>query len=286
LCKGLPGLFPLAAPIVLSYKNTSFTFRKAVGATVVMCLALASVYGALLLFPGPRDFFDHYVNDRLLGRIGHQPVVEHHWAVFDHLFNAMLLPLALSLLVILPARRQRQPGNSSLDTVALRIVLIGLCGILPLGLTLVQKSFYMSAALPFLSIACALWAAPSLNVLFAGKEGQWLAAVRWFGILLIVASFIAAFMVYGKPSRNDELLHDVHLIQEKVPRGTLMAIDPALWNDWDLQTSLMRYGAVSVQEKDITGEWFLCAADVTPPAGSGFQREELPLQRYSLWRRP
>lgn len=286
LCKGLPGLFPLSAPLLLSFKNEAFKPGKAIQATVVMGLALVSVYGVLLLFPAPRDFFDHYVNDRLLGRIGHQPVVEHHWAVFDHLFNAMLLPLVLSVLVVLLARRKQPSGTTALNANALRLAFIGLCGVLPLGLTLVQKSFYMSAALPFLSIACALLAAPSLNTLLQARVGRWQTVVRWSGICLIVASFVAAVVVHGKPSRNDELLHDVHLIRENVPRGTLVAIDTALWNDWDLQTSLMRYGAISVQEHDTSGRWFLCAAESTPPAGSGFNREQLPLQRYSLWRRP
>jgi hypothetical protein len=42
------------------------------------------------------------------------------------------------------------------------LIAIGLSGALPLMLTMVQKSFYMVAALPMIAVGLAVWAAPQV----------------------------------------------------------------------------------------------------------------------------
>ncbi|MCB0794619.1 MAG: glycosyltransferase family 39 protein [Flavobacteriales bacterium] len=284
LAKGIPGAFPLAAPILLGTLWKGLPIAESLKATLHMVLALVIIGLALWLWPDARESLSAYTNNRLLHRIQEAPTVEHRWATLQHLVLAMLGPLSLAGVVVLVWKRFHNRPVPSAGRNVLALTLLGMCGVLPLMLTMVQKSFYMVPALPFLSMSLAAWSAPALADLLdrAKDEIHLVRLVRTLGLLTILGSLLVAGYRWGEASRDPDMLADLDLILGEVPHGSLLTADPDLWSSWNLQSYLMRYGSVSIAVDDKAREWWLTSRTSTGP--TGFVEHPLPLRTLKLWR--
>jgi hypothetical protein len=164
------------------------------------------------------------------------------------------------------------------------MLLIGLSGILPLMLTLVQKSFYLAAALPFVALGLGAASAPALASLLERGGAMAERIARWTGMALCGGALLAATWWYGRPSRDADMLADVEAIARTVPSRTTIGVDPDLRNEWNLQCYLMRQHFVSLDPDAHGPRWFLSARDAGGP-GDGYVAVGAELKGYTLWER-
>ncbi|MBK7268083.1 MAG: hypothetical protein IPI07_00705 [Flavobacteriales bacterium] len=71
-------------------------------------------------------------------------------------------------------------------------------------------------------------------------------------------------------------------IGASVPAGSLVDLHPDLWNEWNLQGYLMRYHAISVDDRGNSHAWSIGRKKALPPPGyvdSGVLLRELALYR-------
>lgn len=284
MTKGLPGLFPLAAPVLLALALRR-RLPEALGASVLMTAVVAFLYGALMLLPEARESLMTYVEKRLLHRIAVKPTVDSRFATLEMLFTTMLAPLALALAVRFGGRKAAERDAAAMRG-ALGMALIGLSGVAPLMLTLVQKSFYMGAALPLLSVALAVLAAPSLERLMsrALERPRLIAGVRIAGWSLTAGAVVAAALLFGRPARDADMLADVALVGALVPRGALIGAEEPLWEEWNLQGYLMRRHSISIDCRTTGRTWYLGRAGSRPPQHERYQPVPLPFRSYALWK--
>lgn len=283
--KGLPGLFPLGAPVLMRCAMAGPTWGRAFGASVLMTVVVVVGYGLLLLHPDAQGSFMKYIEGRLLHRIAENPTVDSRFATLEMLFTNMLGPLIIAGVLAFAMRRTVAPWREGLQRPALAMLLVGLSGTAPLMLTMVQKSFYMAAALPIVALAIALWSAPALAGLLARMrpEGPGPRIVRGIGAAAIIGAFVAGVFLFGTPGRDKELLEDVHAIGGVVPPRSLVGVPPDMWNEWSLQTYLMRYHFVSMSDRPVPHAWYLTLKEGGPP-GSDFVPVDVPLHGFRLWR--
>jgi hypothetical protein len=128
-------------------------------------------------------------------------------------------------------------------------ILTGLSASAPLMLTLVQKGFYFVPSLPFFAIASALMIAPMVLSMIQRIDVK---SKGYFAFLFISfaafsASIVITGMQKGKFSRNKDLLHDVYTIGKLLPPGSIVTVPSEMWNNWDLQCSMIRYTNISVE---------------------------------------
>lgn len=287
MTKGLPGLFPLATPVLLWWGLRHGSFRRAFVMSVLMTSVVVLCYVLLLQHPEARANLVTYVERRLLHRISSVPTVEYRAATLEMLMTNMIGPLALSIIVILLARRQGPQGRAVPGTPALALALVGLSGVLPLMLTMVQKSFYMGAALPLCAMACALWSAPALARIAGSLDprGRLIHGVRLVGLAGIVGAIGASLVLFGTAGRDKDLLQDVHRIGSVLPPFTKAGLPGAMWNEWALQGYLMRYHYISVDDGDPGATWFITAKSGVPRDTAAYVRHEIGLVQLDLWRR-
>ncbi|MDQ3101616.1 MAG: hypothetical protein M3R08_09535 [Bacteroidota bacterium] len=284
MAKGLPGLFPLAAPLIIAGVLRTGAVRGIV-ASLVMSVTVATCYALTFLDTNAREALSIHIDQRLLHRIAEVPTVDHRFATLEMLLTNMAGPLVITVLVIFLARKRTERSevvHGSLARPALAMALIGISGVLPLMLTMVQKSFYMAAALPALAIALALWSAPRVARLIGEIRPQALVWVRWSGISITLISVIVSVIVFGEPHRDKDILHDVDLIGSNVPSGALIGVPHNLWNDWNLQGYLMRFHFISLDQSEESA-YFITAYSDQPPAG--FIPVDLKTSQYRIWKR-
>jgi hypothetical protein len=157
---------------------------------------------------------------------------------------------------------------------------IGLSGVLPLALRMVQKSFYMVAALPMISVALAYWAAPGLLAWTQRLGPRTVRGVLRVAQFAVVGVLVASALLFGKPSRDADLLHDTDVIGAALPAHTLVGADPVVWEQWNLQSYLMRYHFISLRSNG-AAEWHLTQGN--DPAPAGYVPSNLPTRSIHLW---
>jgi len=285
MAKGLPGLYPLVAPVLIQLALRSPGMVRAVLASALMVGTVAALYALLMLWPEANASLSTYVEQRLLHRIAEVPTVENRSATLEMLFTNMLGPLLLTGALMLWASRQKQHVIGRIVGWPLAMALIGLSGVAPLMLTMVQKSFYMAAALPMLALALALWSAPALAriLVLAADHSKVIRVLRILAIITVSGSVVASVVLFGSPGRDRELLLDVHRIGAVVPPHTTVGLPSAMWNDWSLQTYLVRYHFVSLDDRTPGLHWYITGKGERPPEAFAYQRMDNGLTTLELW---
>lgn len=285
LSKGPPGAYPLAAPVILSIFNREARGSRGVSFLAVMTLSFACFLCLLLLLPEARESLATYADQRLLHRVEDAPTVDYRWRILQHLLNALLGPVALALLLNWATKGWR--SSSGVGAKAWAMTMIGLAGILPLMLTMVQKSFYMVQGLGPLALGLALWSASPLASLLdrLGKRTGTMRAMRGLAVTALVGVIAASVLLWGRPGRDADMLHDVALIGSVVPEHTLMGADAELWSEWNLQSYLMRDHFISIGRGYSGERWHLGMPGALKPH-TDLEPVPLPLRHYQLWQGP
>jgi len=152
--------------------------------------------------------------------------------------------IVLAVLFVIVARWKKMNRLSSeYFRQFLFFLAVGLSATAPLMLTLVQKGFYFIPALPYFAIALSILVAPATVQLISKIEPKNIGfkIFRFAGISILSGVIAISIMKIGKTGRNEDLLHDVYLIGEIVPKQTSLSFPQELWNNWDLQCYLVRY---------------------------------------------
>ncbi|MBK9274996.1 MAG: glycosyltransferase family 39 protein [Flavobacteriales bacterium] len=255
--KGVPGLFPLGAPFLWWLFTRQGGVRRMVLFTVVPVVTVVLVYLALWQWPDARANLEPYVEARLMHRIAAKPTVEHRWQILLDLFNSQLGPIMLAGVLVLAAARGA--SGPATGRPALALMAIGLSGVAPMMLTLVQKSFYSVPAFPPIALGLALWSAPALERLLeriALRRGL-ARGLSVAGGAALLTALATSVLLWGRPGRDADMLHDVARIGATVPQGTLVGCAPELWEQWNLQGYLLRYHDISLDPHGRPHSWFL-----------------------------
>lgn len=283
LVKGPPGLFPIGAPLIWGLLARRTDLRKALLGTVVATAFLLLCFVLLLSWPEAKTSLMQYAEGRLLHRIDQDPTVDYRWRTLQHLIMALLGPVLLTVIAVLAARRNGQNAALEPGENALALIAIGLSGVLPLMLTMVQKSFYMVAALPLITTGLAMWAAPQVaRWTEAARSTTTQRALVAVGLSALGGVVLSAVLCFGKPSRDAELLNDTALVGTVVPAHRLVSAEQSVLDQWNFQSYLMRYHFISLTGKP--GQPFAVTV-AGSPGPAGYEPVPLATERIRLWQR-
>lgn len=284
--KGVPGLFVVTMPCMYWLATRKIGLGRMVAATALILIVPVLLYGVLLLFPDSRESLSVYFFKRLLGRINDEPTVSSRFEILGHVFTEMLPQLGLIVVLFLITGMKKvkslfQPNDKQM---ILFFTLVGFSGTLPLMLTLVQKDFYMLPAFPFFAIAfgiviAAMFAKPILEFDTQSRGYKILKTISFIAIPIVLVISLAQI---GKTTRNKEMLHDVYVIGNTVPRLSAITIPHSIWEEWDLQCYLIRYFNISV-DPDKNYQYYLLDCQLHDAAPAGYKKLDLKLDRYMLY---
>jgi len=283
--KGIPGFFPVVMPFLYWITLKRIKFKNVIFHSLILIGIPLLTYAVLLCFPDAKESLSNYLIKRVIHRIGEDPTVESHFYILGRIV-VELLPLIGLVGILIFVFRKKFILRKEKKLWAVFFLLLGLAGVLPLMLTMVQKGFYFIPTLPFFAIGFALiiskplshWAVKLVNS--GTRKG-----LTFFSVLLFCAVIIFSCFNIGKASRDKDMLNDVKEFGKVIPEFSEVSISDHRWNDWPLQCYLMRYHNISIDPKHPDDEFRIIDKNAPDSTVSKYQKVDLPTLQFDLYRK-
>ena len=288
--KGVPGFFTLGLIFFHWIIFRKQSFGKMVLQNLYVIIITFGILGLILLNPSANESLTIYFNERLGGRVSEAHLRESHFYILGRLFWE-LLPLIIICgitLLIYKAKKVETHLKGDNSKWITFFLIIGLCGSVPIMLTLVQKSFYMCAALPYFGIAFALLIAPGMatNIAHINRSKTGFKIFKATMPLAIMTIIVITIFNSNKKSRDFDELHDAYLVEEIIPHKSNISFHPLMHNEWDMRIILMRYFDISVDvSEERSYPYYLMQKQLGLEPDSSYVKIDLPTVKYDLYKK-
>jgi hypothetical protein len=285
LSKGVPGFFPLVAPFIINAVD-----KKWGSAFVLSLFTLAAIiiFFSLLLYFNPMaaSSLKIYFYEHLVARVKSAPTVSNRFEILLVVVGD-LLPITLVGLLLYWLCKRANFNVAVINKWAGILIAIGVCGILPLTLTKVQRSFYYLCGAAPLLLGIAMLIVPYTDFLlkkycdklYLNKRIQWIT----FGT--VVLAIAAVVFLSGKPKRDKNVIQDIKAIKTYCGNITEMSTRVNVFDDWGFQQYMMRYNSISLDYLDTTLPYFLVYKNTMPPFDTAYKKVTLELNNFDLYYR-
>lgn len=290
LCKGFPGLFPIAIPFLYGLVFRSYSFGKIIGYSLLTTGTVILFYTLLLLNPDACTSLSAYLTDRVINSIQHVSTENDRFYLIKQLGLELLSPLILVAIcsMFLKARGVVTQLSSTQKKNMLLFFLIGVSASAPLIVTLEQRRFYLATSLPYYAISIALLIAPALQ--------RWISTInvttKKFRIccnlsyLLIILATGYSLSFLGKTNRDQDKLHDVYLLGAIISPDKTVMVYPETWEDWGLHNYFVRHYNISLAKDDHNSyDYFLVDKLLNKIPPSAYVKLNEATLRYDLYKK-
>lgn len=246
LSKGFVGLFPFALPLLY----TLFFFRERslvqhLLSGFYMLLGFLLLLAPFLMNSVSNEFLMIYLDHQVKNSVEHIQTVSHRFRILEYFLIQVFLPLAIGALVFFAAKSKAPLGASNKKWAGLLLVL-SLCGVLPIMISLKQRDFYILTVYPFAILAIVLFVENGFLSLHKGlmkriKKPQWLVITMFF---LAVALAIGSSSVY---KRDKEILRGIEALEESEFSDRILHCSNNIRHDWSTMAYLSRIAKISVE---------------------------------------
>ncbi len=285
--KGIPGFFTLTIIFAYWLATKKISFKQMIIYSLFVFTTIVIIYGLILLNDDAFKSLSTYFNNRLLHRIVQQHTTGNRMYSLIRLAQELLPSMLIAGgLFLFGKLKYKEIGLiEARKKYIFFFLLMGLFAATPLMLTLVQKGFYLTPSLPYFAIALAILAAPvivrlidNINLQHAGFK-IW----QYTSLILFVLVMGISIAQVGKTSRDAEALHDIYLFGEIIPPHSAVSIPKYMWDDWGLQTYMVRYNDISLDYS--ADNTFYINEKSNPVVSSQYNLIELSTQKYNLYRK-
>jgi len=259
LSKGVPGYFPIAVIPLFWLVYRTPKFPKAFLYAAVVSIIPVVVYMILLINPTAFDALVFYFNERLMGRINDEPVVADRFQVMKELGTHLLVSAAMIGITYGVVKLRKKVTGKVNVKAFIFFFCIGLAGSAPLMITLVQRGFYMTPAMPFFAIAVALVLAPAfeLGIKRINLNGMKYKVFAGFSMVAIVGGLGFTGVKMGTIGRDKVQVQTCYELKEYVPAHTRINLSKRLLGKWSFECYLMRYAELSIERDGREERFFL-----------------------------
>lgn len=286
LTKGITGLFPLVVVFIYSWKFRSFSFFETVKKTLAITLVPTLLFTALLYFSDEAyKSLMFYFKERLVFRVNHTAQVESRWLVLWWLISDLIVPAGLILLFYLFGKwRQLVKSANLFSKHVLFFAFVGLAGTLPLLLTFVQRAVYYAPALPYFALSLSFLILP---VIQKWNEKPDIATIRYglmFSWLLVAGAAIYPAMQFGKTSRDEEVLKEVHVLGKELKKDAVVGVPYSIYDNWDFQFYLLRYYSITLNPYPGMYQYKMLESSRNIDDAAYSEMKEIALSNYKIYK--
>ena len=304
LTKGFTGLYPLSLPVILWLTDLCFhphgrrehPFWMAVAETAVVLVSLGATLALVgLIQPEAWGFLRTYLSQQVVGGI-ETPIVDSRWYILKKFFEETAIDWGLAAVMIVLAAGARRRGEPTMPLASdwrrfAVLMLLTLAGVLPVMVSLKQRSFYILTVYSFFAVAVA--------ALLQRATSHWLAQMgRWghrLGNTVTLLALVAAIGLnihhYGQPGRDEAMQNDMHQILSHLQHGEQVALSQQLAGEYSLKAYYYRDGRVTLMPvadlSDSTLPYRPLLTDdaLAPSVQDLFQEIPLNTEQYKLYER-
>ena len=252
LSKGFTGLFPLVFPILYCAFDQKHKWIQGPIDSLLLLVTLAVLAGIMfLVFPSSFAYMKEYLNLQVIGGGLHEATVSTRFYIVFSLLQQLMIAYVIAMaLVICKTKNKvnRKVFEFPPDKAWFYgFLILGLCGVLPIMLSVKQRDFYMLAALPFFALACGHITLSMVNtwkVKITPRIRKWMtlgaSCILLIGLVLNIVSF-------GKYGRDEALIEEVKAKIAETEGQNIIDIPSEQYTQWARHAYFMRYGKISLR---------------------------------------
>ena len=251
LTKGFVAFFPWTFPFLLwiFLKRNSFG-RMILDSAGLIIFSLLPLLIMILMFPAVKESLLKYINNQVIGSIKSVVTVDSRVDIVKRMFSEIVFPASLCIIFLLWGKiRTSSPIFLKENTrKSLVFVSLGLTGVLPIMVSLKQSGFYILPVYPFFAIGISILIYPLLDSLFIkiNYNSKGFILFKWIAYGLFISGLVLSIYFSDHFSRDKNRIKDMNTILAAIPKGSVININPAMFNDWALHAYLDRFKDVSL----------------------------------------
>lgn len=284
LCKGFPGLFPLALPFFyyLFFKN-KMSFKKTIWFSFILVTTLGLLF-VLLSFNNDANlyfatYFDIQIKQSLSGNRG---VDENRFFIVTKILSE-LIPIFIVFFIVKVIHLKIEKElfvKSNFKKLAFLFLIIALSASLPILISPQQSGFYALCSFPHYAIFFSLLILPVVSKWIENKTSKLLYSIS---LLSVIVAFIFSISNYKKFSRDEEIISDVFIIKKIIPKGEIVSIPDEQFECWSNYSYFSRYGFISLDVVNKNHRFFLYDPVFKGKIPTNFTKVKLKLKRFELY---
>lgn len=292
LTKGFFCLYVWGLPFFVWLFLRKISFGRCVYHTLL--LVLSTVLPIALLYalvPQAKNHMLTYVSNQVLGSIKNVQTVDSRFTIVLEFLSSIAIPVLVAVLfyVLTHFKKQKKVVHPAAVPVFLLFTAMALSGVLPIMISMKQRSFYILTVYPLFALGLAYWLLPVVEALRNGLQQppKWRKFLRLASVALLLLGVGLSASQINRIGRDHEMLRACHEVIDTVGTNARIHICTEMFTIWSLHGYMARYGNVSL-DTDLKAEhsYFLTLNDCEAAyLSQGFERVHLKSTSYKLYRR-
>lgn len=259
LTKGFVAFFPWTLPFLfwLLFRHKTFS-RMVIENAGLLLVTITPLFLLVILFPVARISLSEYINNQVIESIKNVITVDSRLEIIKRLLNE-IAPVTVLFVIFYILRRisksQIVIGNENIKK-SLIFILLGLTGVLPIMISLKQSGFYILPTYPFFSIGASILMYTYIDD-FIGRidfKSRGFSFFKWTTYVVFISGIILSLWYSDGYNRDSDKIKDTHSILSVVPEGSIININPGMYEDWSLHAYFARFKNVSL-DRDLNNRW-------------------------------
>jgi hypothetical protein len=221
--------------------------------TDTFTLVSATILPIALLYvsyPPAQNNMLTYFNNQVIGSINNAQTVNSRFAIIGVFIESTILPLTIGCIAIIAALIKRAEKKLFTENLkdSLIFFLVVLSGILPIMISMKQRSFYILTVYPLFAIGLAYYLYPILQPAIKKIEAKTkgFRAFRITTLVVFALSILLSFLQIDRIGRDKTMINDTRTLISVIGRDKSINICPDLYTNWSLHGYFSRYGNVSL----------------------------------------
>jgi len=248
LSKGFTGLYVLTFPFFYDLSVGKRHYLRGLLDSVFVIL-LTVLFLSLLFYLNEDAYqsFLRYYQRQVVGSIENIVTVKSRYYIATKLITELLIPGGVMLVIYLWSRKAKIPLSDSTDRKkALSLVVFGLCGVLPIMVSMKQSGFYIVTTFPFFAIALSLLILNGLKTFQLKVLLPNFKVIKVGSVVLIVSCVVLFFIAINRIGRDEERIEMISNFDDLIEDGSTVFIDKDMWSDWSMHAYFSRLKDVSL----------------------------------------
>ena len=275
LTKGVQSTFALAVLFLAGISWQKKNFKPLLLQNALLVIGFGLLSFLFFYYINAANFWlKSYFDKRLVATFNHVGATTNNHLEIIFRYLTELLPLAalMLLLMVYFKTSTKYPyavflKNIKSNSVMWWLLLVSISGAIPLSLTLEQRGFYITPAIPFAALAFAFACKRYLFVLFA-RLSRYKVVLTSFASILLMGSLLFFTLFKDSYKRDEAMLKDIALLKHVVPYGDVIGFDKIMWNNFSLHAYLNKANNNSLTTSDTTFFFILEKGNkAQPPTG-------------------
>lgn len=292
LTKGFVAFFPWTFPFLLWIFSKQKSLGKMMGDCVgLLFFTLAPLLLLILFFPVPRLSLHTYIDNQVINSIKNVVTVDSRFDIIKRMFDELIPATGLCVLFLVWGwiRKSSLIFVKENSKKALVFIFLGLTGVFPIMISMKQSGFYILPTYPFFAIGAGILMHPSLDSIFINMNyrSKGFLFFKWIGYGIFFIGIILSIYFSDRYSRDMIKIKDTYSILPEIPKGSIININPDMFEDWSLHGYFGRFKNISLDPDLNNSRQFLLITNenYSDTLGRNYNMVKLNTAEYKLFKK-